>query len=161
MLGAGKVDLTIGSALDLFGGEISFQEVTDWQKRENAVHGARDAAAAASAARGGGDTATARDSTTTRLVARLERVRAGLATENATLRRAAVALRQQRRARQGQGQGQVLEAAAAAAMTGEKGARMLAVIFDTDGTLVDTESLYHRAFNRTLAGNIVVSGNDR
>ena len=90
---------------------------------------------------------------------RLERVRTDLATENATLRRATVALRQQRR--QGQGQGQVPEAAAAAAMTGDRGARMLAVIFDTDGTLVDTESLYHRAFNRTLAGKTVGSGNDR
>jgi len=30
-LGLGKVDLTIGSALDIFGGELPFQKVIDWQ----------------------------------------------------------------------------------------------------------------------------------
>jgi phosphoribosylformimino-5-aminoimidazole carboxamide ribotide isomerase len=34
-LGGGKVDLTIGSALDCFGGDISYDEVVDWHKREN------------------------------------------------------------------------------------------------------------------------------
>lgn len=34
-LGLGKVDLTIGSALDCFGGDISYDEVVAWHKNEN------------------------------------------------------------------------------------------------------------------------------
>jgi phosphoribosylformimino-5-aminoimidazole carboxamide ribotide isomerase len=33
-LGQGRVDLTIGSALDIFGGEIRYQDVVAWQRRE-------------------------------------------------------------------------------------------------------------------------------
>lgn len=33
-LGRGKVDLTIGSALDIFGGEICYREVVDWQRQQ-------------------------------------------------------------------------------------------------------------------------------
>lgn len=35
-LGKGKVDLTIGSALDCFGGTVSYDGVVAWHKRENA-----------------------------------------------------------------------------------------------------------------------------
>lgn len=34
-LGKGKVDLTIGSALDCFGGSISYDDVVAWHKKEN------------------------------------------------------------------------------------------------------------------------------
>jgi hypothetical protein len=34
-LGKGKVDLTIGSALDIFGGEIGWDAVVAWQNSEN------------------------------------------------------------------------------------------------------------------------------
>lgn len=34
-LGKGKVDLTIGSALDCFGGALSYDEVVAWHKKEN------------------------------------------------------------------------------------------------------------------------------
>jgi phosphoribosylformimino-5-aminoimidazole carboxamide ribotide isomerase len=34
-LGKGKVDLTIGSALDCFGGSLSYDEVVAWHKEEN------------------------------------------------------------------------------------------------------------------------------
>jgi phosphoribosylformimino-5-aminoimidazole carboxamide ribotide isomerase len=34
-LGKGNVDLTIGSALDIFGGGISYDEVVEWNKVEN------------------------------------------------------------------------------------------------------------------------------
>ena len=34
-LGNGKVDLTIGSALDIFGGEIRWDAVVDWQSNED------------------------------------------------------------------------------------------------------------------------------
>lgn len=38
-LGRGRVDLTIGSALDIFGGALSYQAVVDWQRRqEQAAH---------------------------------------------------------------------------------------------------------------------------
>jgi len=37
ILGAGKVDLTIGSALDCFGGDISYDEVIQWHKKENGL----------------------------------------------------------------------------------------------------------------------------
>ena len=33
-LGKGKVDLTIGSALDIFGGAVKFSEVVEWQQRQ-------------------------------------------------------------------------------------------------------------------------------
>jgi phosphoribosylformimino-5-aminoimidazole carboxamide ribotide isomerase len=33
-LGAGRVDLTIGSALDIFGGDIAYQAVVAWQRRQ-------------------------------------------------------------------------------------------------------------------------------
>ncbi len=35
-LGRGRVDLTIGSALDIFGGEIPYRDVVDWQRRRDA-----------------------------------------------------------------------------------------------------------------------------
>jgi len=34
-LGGGKVDLTIGSALDCFGGDIKYDDVVAWHKKEN------------------------------------------------------------------------------------------------------------------------------
>jgi len=34
-LGGGKVDLTIGSALDCFGGDIKYEDVVAWHRREN------------------------------------------------------------------------------------------------------------------------------
>lgn len=33
-LGKGRVDLTIGSALDIFGGDVAFTDVLDWQQRQ-------------------------------------------------------------------------------------------------------------------------------
>jgi phosphoribosylformimino-5-aminoimidazole carboxamide ribotide isomerase len=33
-LGKGRVDLTIGSALDIFGGEVSYRQVVAWQRRQ-------------------------------------------------------------------------------------------------------------------------------
>jgi len=33
-LGQGRVDLTIGSALDIFGGDVPYQDVVAWQRRE-------------------------------------------------------------------------------------------------------------------------------
>ena len=33
-LGAGRVDLTIGSALDIFGGDVPYRDVVAWQKRQ-------------------------------------------------------------------------------------------------------------------------------
>ena len=32
--GGGKVDVTVGSALDIFGGKLSFEEVVAWSRRE-------------------------------------------------------------------------------------------------------------------------------
>jgi phosphoribosylformimino-5-aminoimidazole carboxamide ribotide isomerase len=34
-LGHGKLDLTIGSALDIFGGNLPYREVVEWQKKHN------------------------------------------------------------------------------------------------------------------------------
>ncbi|HBE77342.1 MAG TPA: phosphoribosylformimino-5-aminoimidazole carboxamide ribotide isomerase [Firmicutes bacterium] len=34
-LGRGKLDLTIGSALDIFGGNLPYREVVEWQKKHN------------------------------------------------------------------------------------------------------------------------------
>ena len=34
-LGGGRVDLTIGSALDCFGGDIAYDDVVAWHRREN------------------------------------------------------------------------------------------------------------------------------
>lgn len=34
-LGRGKVDLTIGSALDIFGGDIGYKDVVAWHNEEN------------------------------------------------------------------------------------------------------------------------------
>jgi len=34
-LGQGKVDLTIGSALDIFGGDVKYSDVVAWQQRQN------------------------------------------------------------------------------------------------------------------------------
>ncbi len=34
LLGKGRVDLTIGSALDLFGGDIAYADVVAWQRAE-------------------------------------------------------------------------------------------------------------------------------
>lgn len=36
-LGGGRVDATIGSALDIFGGDISYRSVVEWQRREEAA----------------------------------------------------------------------------------------------------------------------------
>lgn len=33
-LGRGRIDLTIGSALDIFGGRVSYREVVTWQRRQ-------------------------------------------------------------------------------------------------------------------------------
>ena len=33
-LGKGRVDLTIGSALDIFGGDVAYREVVEWQRKE-------------------------------------------------------------------------------------------------------------------------------
>lgn len=33
-LGRDRVDLTIGSALDIFGGDVAYRDVVDWQRRE-------------------------------------------------------------------------------------------------------------------------------
>lgn len=33
-LGRGRVDLTIGSALDIFGGNLPYSEVVRWQRQE-------------------------------------------------------------------------------------------------------------------------------
>jgi len=38
-LGGGRVDLTIGSALDIFGGNVPYRSVVEWQRREEASHG--------------------------------------------------------------------------------------------------------------------------
>jgi len=35
MLGQGRVDLTIGSGLDIFGGDIPYQGVVDWHREQN------------------------------------------------------------------------------------------------------------------------------
>jgi phosphoribosylformimino-5-aminoimidazole carboxamide ribotide isomerase len=35
LLGKGRVDLTIGSALDLFGGDIAYADVVEWQHAES------------------------------------------------------------------------------------------------------------------------------
>ena len=35
MLGQGQVDLTIGSALDIFGGDVAYQDVVAWQRQED------------------------------------------------------------------------------------------------------------------------------
>lgn len=37
-LGKGKVDATIGSALDLFGGSLSYRAVVEWHKARRATH---------------------------------------------------------------------------------------------------------------------------
>jgi phosphoribosylformimino-5-aminoimidazole carboxamide ribotide isomerase len=33
-LGQGRIDLTIGSALDLFGGNLPYRTVVEWQRRQ-------------------------------------------------------------------------------------------------------------------------------
>lgn len=33
-LGRGRVDLTIGSALDIFGGKLAYDDVVRWQRKE-------------------------------------------------------------------------------------------------------------------------------
>jgi phosphoribosylformimino-5-aminoimidazole carboxamide ribotide isomerase len=33
-LGQGRVDITIGSALDIFGGNVSYRDVVAWQRRQ-------------------------------------------------------------------------------------------------------------------------------
>ena len=38
-LGGGKVDLTVGSALDIFGGSIKYDDVVEWHKKNNGVEG--------------------------------------------------------------------------------------------------------------------------
>ena len=34
-LGDGRVDLTIGSALDIFGGDVPYRSVVDWPREQN------------------------------------------------------------------------------------------------------------------------------
>ena len=41
-LGKGRVDLTIGSALDIFGGNVRYQDVVAWQRREEKEASARE-----------------------------------------------------------------------------------------------------------------------
>jgi len=36
-LGKGKVDLTVGCALDIFGGALAYDEVVAWHKKHNSV----------------------------------------------------------------------------------------------------------------------------
>ena len=36
-LGKGKVDVTVGSALDIFGGELAYDEVVAWHKKHNSL----------------------------------------------------------------------------------------------------------------------------
>ena len=36
-LGKGRVDLTIGSALDIFGGEVPYQDVIAWQRDQEST----------------------------------------------------------------------------------------------------------------------------
>ena len=36
-LGKGKVDLTIGSALDIFGGKLSYGDVVEWDRRNGYI----------------------------------------------------------------------------------------------------------------------------
>lgn len=36
-LGNGRVDLTIGSALDIFGGDVAYRDVVDWQRRQESA----------------------------------------------------------------------------------------------------------------------------
>lgn len=38
LLGQGRVDLTIGSALDIFGGAVRYRDVVAWQRREEQRH---------------------------------------------------------------------------------------------------------------------------
>lgn len=38
-LGQGRIDLTIGSALDLFGGDVPYRAVVEWQRRQEASQG--------------------------------------------------------------------------------------------------------------------------
>ena len=33
-VGKGRVDLTIGSALDIFGGEVAYDDVVSWQRQQ-------------------------------------------------------------------------------------------------------------------------------
>jgi phosphoribosylformimino-5-aminoimidazole carboxamide ribotide isomerase len=33
-LGKGKVDITVGSALDIFGGDLSYEEVVQWSRSQ-------------------------------------------------------------------------------------------------------------------------------
>lgn len=47
--GNGRVDITVGSALDIFGGKLPYQEVVAWHKAQQAQAGLPDAAAAAAA----------------------------------------------------------------------------------------------------------------
>jgi phosphoribosylformimino-5-aminoimidazole carboxamide ribotide isomerase len=42
-MGRGKVDCTIGSALDLFGGDLSYREVVEWHYQNNPRHACSDA----------------------------------------------------------------------------------------------------------------------
>lgn len=35
-LGKGVVDVSVGSALDIFGGDLSYREVLEWSRQQNA-----------------------------------------------------------------------------------------------------------------------------
>jgi predicted GNAT family acetyltransferase len=61
-LGGGRVDITVGSALDIFGGALNYSEVVAWSKAQEAAAAATaaaPAAAAASSASGSGAAAPA------------------------------------------------------------------------------------------------------
>lgn len=35
--GSGRVDVTVGSALDIFGGSLPYKDVVDWHKNQSMV----------------------------------------------------------------------------------------------------------------------------
>lgn len=47
-LGAGRVDVSVGSALDIFGGALSYAELAKWSHAQSGGTSAADAAVAAS-----------------------------------------------------------------------------------------------------------------
>ena len=36
--GGGRVDITVGSALDIFGGKLAYDDVVAWHKRQQHTH---------------------------------------------------------------------------------------------------------------------------
>ena len=47
--GGGRVDITVGSALDIFGGALAYDDVVAWHRRQAAVAAAGGGGAAAAA----------------------------------------------------------------------------------------------------------------